>query len=103
MTYRSLPLLLLPVLLAACSLGGTPARHDPLSGPALTPGHAACRDEARSSSSVTEVARQRNPNNWENEQRISHELRVAELSAYRDCLRRRGLASPGGVEAVRAP
>jgi len=92
---RALPLLALLPLLAACTTRPMPALPDE----PLSPAQAACRDEARNAQSVEDFARQMNMNNSQNRDRITYEMRVAELRAYRDCLRRNGLAAPGGVEA----
>ncbi|MCI0756736.1 phosphoribosylamine--glycine ligase [Teichococcus vastitatis] len=99
MTPHLLPVLLLPVLLAACAR--TP--QNPLPDPPLSPAHAACRDEARNAPDVGQAARELNAMNLENQRRVEHEMRVAQTSAYRDCLRRNGLAGTGGVEAPRVP
>ncbi|PHK95010.1 phosphoribosylamine--glycine ligase [Pseudoroseomonas rhizosphaerae] len=88
-------LLLLP-LLAACA-GRPPAPP----APQEPPGHAACRAEARNDPAVLALGRQDNPLNWGNRDRVQNDLRVAELRAFRDCLRRNGLAAPGGVEPLR--
>lgn len=94
---RLLPLLalLLPV---ACAQA--PAAPDPDPG---TPLQASCRAEARRDPEVVNAGRQLNMGNWANEQRVGHDIRVAELRAYRDCMRRNGAPLPGGVEAIRAP
>ncbi len=86
--------LLLP--LGACGFfgGGAPP------GEPETPEQHACREEARLSPAVTALNRQRLPGNTENENRLDREERILLLRAYRDCLRARGLALPGGVEAV---
>lgn len=88
-------LLLLP-LLAACATPppALPSPPEPL-------GHVACRAEARNDPAVQALGRQDNPLNWANRERVQNDLRVAELRAFRDCLRRNGLAAPGGVEPVR--
>jgi hypothetical protein len=94
---RLLPLLAL-LLPAACAQA--PAAPDP--APA-NPLQASCRSEARRDPEVINFGRQLNMGNWTNEQRVSHDMRVAELRAYRDCMRRNGAPLPGGVEAVRPP
>ena len=38
-----------------------------------------------------------------NQTRLEGEVRQAQLRAYRECLRKLGLAPPGGVEPVRLP
>jgi hypothetical protein len=100
MTPRILPTLLLPALLLAACARATP---DPLPDPPLSPAHAACREEARTAPDVNQAARELNAMNMENQRRVAHEMRVAETSAYRACLRRNGLGGTGGVEAPRAP
>lgn len=94
---RALPLLTLLSLLAACARAPSPLRADE----PLSPVQAACRDEARNAQSVEDFAQRMNMNNINNRDRVAHDMRVAELSAYRDCLRRNGLAAPGGVESPR--
>jgi hypothetical protein len=95
--------LLLGLSFAACAGGG----RVPLDGEAgippeeNTPAHQACRAEARRDPAVRALDRQYNPMNEYNALRISQERNVAEVAAYRTCLRREGLAVPGGVEAVR--
>jgi hypothetical protein len=66
-----------------------------------TPDHQACRAEARRSPGVLALNAQRNSLNQWNIERLDNEARVAIAGAYRDCLRTRGLAAQGGVEAVR--
>lgn len=90
------PLCLMLSLLAACAAppAAPPTPPDP-------PGHAACRAEAQGDSAVQALRQQDNPLNWANRERVQNDLRVAELRAFRDCLRRNGLAAPGGVEPVR--
>lgn len=86
------------LLLGACSLfrsaeaPAIPADQD-------TPEHRACREEARQSPAVLALNRQRYPQNEFNTDRLEREGRMAVNRAYRDCLRARGLALPGGVEA----
>jgi len=94
---RALPLLALLPLLAACARAPSPILADE----PLSPVQAACRDEARNAQSVDGFARQMNMNNVNNRDRVAHDMRVAELRSYRDCLRRNGLAAPGGVESPR--
>ncbi len=67
-----------------------------------TPAHRACREEARSSERVRDLERQRNPQNIPNWERLAEEASARANRAYRDCLRREGLALPGGVEAPRS-
>ncbi len=94
---RLLPLLAL-LLPAACAQTA-PAPEAPPENPL----QATCRSEARRDPEVVNFGRQLNMGNWANEQRVGHDIRVAELRAYRDCMRRNGAMLPGGVEAVRAP
>lgn len=97
MRLASLTLL---ALLAGCAAEAprSPALDEP-----PTPQHAACQKEADRAPALTELAQQLNMNNVQNQQRIGYEMRVARLRAYRDCLRRNGLAAPGGVESPRPP
>jgi hypothetical protein len=85
------------LLLAAC--GGRPASEIPLEED--TPDHRACRAEARNSPGITALNAQRNSMNQFNAERLANEQRVLFGRAYRDCLRARGLAAPGGVEPLR--
>jgi hypothetical protein len=85
------------LLLAGC--GGRPAPGIPLGED--TPDHVACRAEARSSPGVAALNAQRNTLNQWNTERLANEERIVVAHAYRDCLRARGLAAPGGVEPVR--
>lgn len=87
--------LVLVGLLGGCATAPPPAE------PPLPPGHAACREEARNAPEVRALASQLNPTSFANQDRVSTDMRVAQLAAFRDCLRRNGLASPGGVEAPR--
>jgi hypothetical protein len=66
-----------------------------------TPVHQACRAEARRAPGLAALNAQRNPNFIDNEERIEAEARSIRNRAYRECLRQRGLATPGGVEAAR--
>ena len=89
---------LLPLLaLAACARPPTD-----VIGTRLTPEQQACREEARRSPEVTRIWREVNPTpNTVNDARIREERRIAETTAWRRCLRERGLTMPGGVEIVR--
>ncbi len=91
--------LLLLLLLGGCSWFRSDA--PPISPELDTPGHRACREEARRSPALQALARQENPMYYGLEARLNEERRVAEQRAYRDCLRRQGLAAPGGVEPER--
>ena len=84
------------LLLGAC--GGSPA---PAPAPAESAEMATCREEARNASSVADFARQMNPSNPTQMDRIQAQRDEAESRAYRDCLRRRGVTRGGGVEPVR--
>jgi hypothetical protein len=96
---RALPPLLGALLvLGGCGLFRGPPRPPPDQD---TPAHRACREQARNSEAVRGLERQRNPQNIPNWDRLAEEARVLENRAYRDCLRREGLALPGGVEALR--
>ncbi len=94
---RPAPFILLA--LAACS-AQRPATD--VLGERLTPEQAECRAEARRSPEVRLTYREVNPTpNSVNEARIREERRIAETTAWRRCLRERGLALPGGVEIIR--
>jgi hypothetical protein len=90
---RLLPLLALLLPVACAQAPAAPAPGNPL--------QASCRSEARRDPEVVNFGRQLNMGNWANEQRVGHDIRVAELRAFRDCMRRNGAVLPGGVEAVR--
>ncbi|WP_043360233.1 hypothetical protein [Belnapia sp. F-4-1] len=68
--------------------------------PPETPDERECHEEARRSPSVTALNRQRMLGNSVNDDRLNREERVLLARAFRDCLRARGLALPGGVEVV---
>ncbi|WP_159999141.1 phosphoribosylamine--glycine ligase [Roseomonas sp. 18066] len=95
---RTTTLALALLTLGACA-SSAPAPL--LQDPPATPTHAACRSEARNDPAVISLGQQANPLNFGNQNRLAHETRVAELRAYRECLRRNGIMAPGGVEAVR--
>lgn len=61
----------------------------------------ACSEEARRAEPVRDLERQRNPQNTPNWERLAAEASARIDRAYRDCLRREGLALPGGVETAR--
>jgi len=91
---RSLPFLLL-LLLIGCS-----------SSPPQTAGEAACRQQAYQDPTVKEAIIQKNTgaNNmiFDKSLQDSHELaREAIQQATTECLRKRGLPTPGGVEPVK--
>lgn len=91
---KTLPALLALLALAACARAP--------GGPPLTPEQAACRDEARRSPEYQEVMRRVNPMfEIRSDGVINDDLRAAEATAWRRCLRERGLALPGGVEIIR--
>ena len=99
---RALPLLgALLLLLGGCGLFRNAPPLRPAMPDAETPEQRACLEEARNSESVRGLERERNPQNIPNWQRLAEEASVRVRRAYRDCLRREGLALPGGVEAPR--
>lgn len=85
------------LLLAGCAARG-PADVAP-----QTAAEAECRQEARSSPAVRDLARRMVIGIQAQMDRVQEEQRIAESQAYTDCLRRRGLSRGGGVEAVRRP
>jgi hypothetical protein len=87
--------------LGGCGLFAGPTPQRPALPDAETPGQRACLEEARNSESVRDLERQRNAQNISNWERLAEEARVRVNRAYRDCLRREGLALPGGVESPR--
>lgn len=90
--------LLLPLLaLAGCGLfskGETPEVE-------TRPDYVACRREAENSDEVRALAAQGMVQNALNTSRLGPAQQSLVNRMYRDCLRRRGLAMPGGVESVR--
>lgn len=105
MTRRgALPPLGALLLMALGGCGGLFSGPPPLR-PSLpdpeTPAQRACAEEARNSGRVRDLERQRNPQNIPNWERLAEESSTRINRAYRDCLRREGLALPGGVEAPR--
>ncbi len=98
---RALLLVSLLLSLAGCGLFGNPTPLRPELPDADAPAQRACLQEARGAESVRDLERQRNPQNTPNWERLAEEARVLENRAYRGCLRREGLALPGGVEAPR--
>ena len=101
-TRRRSPLLAAPLLFGACELLGRPPPLRPAIPEAETPQQRACLEQARAAEPVRDLERQRNPQNTPNWERLAEEATVRLNRAYRDCLRREGLALPGGVEAVRS-
>ena len=105
MTARAAPppgaLLLLLLSLGGCDWLGKPPPLRPRLPVADTPGQQACLEEARNSEPVRDLERQRNAQNIPNWQRLAEEASDRVRRAYRDCLRREGMALPGGVEALR--
>ncbi|MBS7792249.1 phosphoribosylamine--glycine ligase [Roseococcus sp. SDR] len=88
---RILPLAALPLLVACTSLepvAAPPIMTDPV-----------CRDEARRTAE-RDVARQSNMTNQTQVRFLQNQENQEERRLYNDCLRRRGLPTPGGVEAV---
>jgi hypothetical protein len=98
MTFRGAALV--PILLALGGCGLFEPSTPPLAREDDTPEHRACRAEAKASPAMRALERQRNPANEYNTERLEREERGVFTRAYRDCLRARGLALPGGVEAV---
>lgn len=91
-------LLALPLLLAGC---GWFSRSAPEPEPEARAEYRACRREAEGSPEVRALAAQSTPDWALNESRLGPQRQAAINRAYRDCLRRRGLGLPGGVESVR--
>ena len=105
MTRPRTLLLLLAALLPAtggCGLFRGPTPQRPELPDTDTPAQRACLREARNAEAVRDLERQRNPQNTSNWERLAEEASVRVNRAYRDCLRREGLALPGGVEAPRS-
>jgi len=92
---RFAPLALLLALAACAAPGPAPVAAEP-EPPAVT----ACRQEARRDAATRDTFRQLNPANTANQARIATERREVEEQAFRDCLRRNGIAGGGGVERV---
>jgi hypothetical protein len=88
---RFLPWAALPLLAACGSLepvAAPPVMSDP-----------ACRAEA-SRGPERDAARQSNMTNQTQVRFLQNQENEAERRLYYDCLRRRGLPTPGGVEAI---
>lgn len=102
MTSRAAPLLGAVLLLAGgCgAFSGPPPLRPALPDPE-TPAQRACSEEARRAEPLRDLERQRNPQNTPNWERLAEEASARMNRAYRDCLRREGVALPGGVETVR--
>ena len=94
---RALLLTLALLPLAGCGLFGS---RTALVEEPLTPDQRECRAEAKTSPGMKALDRQRMPMNTWNEDRLDREERVVLNRAYRDCLRARGLALPGGVQTL---
>ena len=101
MTPRPAPLVGALLALGGCGLLGGPLPQRPALPETETPEQRACLDEARNAEPVRDLERQRNAQNTTNWERLAEEARVRINRAYRDCLRREGLALPGGVESPR--
>lgn len=93
--------LLLVLAAAGCGSRRTAGQAAAAAAAPEPPEAAICRAEARDSPEVRRLARELNAENLQNALRVGEERRVAEIRAYRDCMRRRGVAMPGGVEPVR--
>ena len=91
-------LVLLPLLLAGCSWFAAEDKPDQESRPE----YRACRREAENSPEVVALGAQASPDMPLNQTRIGPLRQSALNRAYRDCLRRRGLGLPGGVETIRS-
>lgn len=85
------------LLVAGCSwFGGS--RDEPRAE--TRPEYLACQRAAREDPEVKSLTIQINPLNSLSYDRVQPRLERAQARAYRDCLRRQGLAMPGGVEPV---
>ena len=87
-------------LLAALALAGCSRAAPSIPPEEDTPQHQACRAEARMAPEVRRLDREVNPFAAPVGGRVERERFLAETRAYRDCLRRAGLALPGGVEPI---
>ena len=88
--------LLLPLLAACGGAARAPAEPEPA-------GFAECRAEAQRGAEAVSLGRQWTPNNPTQDERLAAERSAAVQRGFDECLRRRGLARGGGVEAVRRP
>jgi hypothetical protein len=88
-------LLLAPFLiLAACRA------NDPLPVP-TSAAEVACRNEGQAAPGVKSAFERLSDQNMTQRNRVMAEAAAAEKAAYQRCMRGKGLAPPGGVEAVR--
>ena len=94
-------LVALAAMLAGCGAFSGPPPLRPSLPDAETPAQRACAQQARDAEPVRDLERQRNPQNTPNWERLAEEASARINRAYRDCLRREGMALPGGVEALR--
>jgi hypothetical protein len=90
-------------LLALLALAGCSWFRDDRAGPPpeTRPEYLACQREVRDSPEMRALAQQTDINNAINTTRIQAERGPLQSRLYRECLRRRGLALPGGVEPLR--
>ena len=88
------------VLLGLLALAASCGRPDPAPADQNTPQHQACRRESLLAPEVRALDRQVNPTVEQIGGRVEREKFIAANRAYRDCLRRAGLALPGGVETI---
>ena len=87
-------ILVLALLLPACG-----ALEPLIAAPVLV--NPECRAEAQASPEIRRAGRASNFENQTQMRGLVTEQREAETRVYQDCLRRRGLPVPGGVEPVR--
>jgi hypothetical protein len=90
-------LILLPLALAGCSWFSAPDKPEL----ETRPEYRACQREAENSPEVAALGAQSTPDMPLNQTRMGPQRQVLLNRAYRDCLRRRGLGLPGGVETIR--
>ncbi len=91
--------LLLPLLVTLAGCGLFSRAESPASE--SRPDYVACRREAENSQDVRSLGAQAQVDNPLNVGRVGSARDVLVNRLYRECLRRRGLALPGGVESVR--